>query len=358
MKKKQLIASILLAMRITIAPVVITMIFTCSLYANHSLGQEILNKRVTVSVDKIELNKIFHLVQVQTEAKFIYSPNLIKSERKVTIKVVNEKLADFLKEMFKPLNIGYNVIDDKIILYSTEQNDPQNTGEKEYDYSGNIMADKIKVSGTVLNDKGEPLQGVSIVIKGKSSGTTTDGSGNFNLEIDKADNTILTFSYTGYNQKEVILGQNISLVVRLVPQNKEMNDVVVIGYGTRKRADLTTSISNIDADQIEKSVAMTPQLAMQGTMSGVQVISPGGSPFNRPIVRIRGQSTFGLGIADPLYVVDGIPLYEGNSGYDGTPGSRNSDLRGNVNVISMFKPRRYRIDFGFKRCCSNCGIWR
>ncbi len=337
MKKNALVATILLAMRITITQIVLAAIFTCSVYANKTIAQDILNKQVTISVENTELRKLFSLIQRQTDAKFVYSSNLIRADRKISVSAFQEKLVDLFEGVLKPLHIGYNILDNKIILFSIPAPAPAKPEEKDISFADN-PTEKRKLAGTVLNEKNEPLSGVSIQVKGSAAGTATNIAGKFSLEVDKAGPIVLIFSYTGYETKEYPIGKDDNLVIRLTSSNNAMTDVVVIGYGTRKKSDLTSAVSNINADEISKSVSQSPELAIQGKMTGVQVTTPGGSPFNRPVVRIRGQSTFGLGIADPLYVVDGVPLFEGNAGYDGTPGSRNADYRGNVNVLSMFNP--------------------
>jgi TonB-linked SusC/RagA family outer membrane protein len=340
MKKNALVASILLAMRISITQLILSAVFACSVYANKTTAQEILNKPVSVSVEKMELREVFGLLQRQTRANFIYSSNLIGADRRISVSVHQVKLADVLETVLKPLHIGYHVDDNKIILFTVSHGDELPAEERDISSPERGAIKKLRVSGTVVNDKNEPLSGVSIVLKGSSSGTSTDVNGKFALEVEEGANVVLIFSYTGFQVQEYPLNRDNTenLLIRLVSSNKELTDVVVIGYGSRKKSDITSAVSNINSDEIGKSVSMSPELAIQGRMTGVQVTTPGGSPFNRPVVRIRGQSTFGLGISDPLYVVDGIPLYEGNAGYDGTPQSRNSDLRGNVNVLSMFNP--------------------
>jgi TonB-linked SusC/RagA family outer membrane protein len=131
------------------------------------------------------------------------------------------------------------------------------------------------------------------------------------------------------------VGSQAVIDVVLAPDVTELSEVVVIGYGTRTKKDLTGAISVMEADEIEQAVEMTPEMAMQGRMAGVLVSSPSGMPNDRPTVRIRGVSTFGIN--DPLYVIDGVPITEFGSGFEQQQAVVR-DIRGQVNVLSMINP--------------------
>ena len=190
----------------------------------------------------------------------------------------------------------------------------------------------IRITGKVT-DKGESLPGVSVVVKGTTTGTTTDNEGNYTINVP-SESTILVFSYIGYTTSEFRVGTRSSINVELAEDVQVMEEVVVIGYGTRAKKDLTGAISQISSEEISRQVGLSPQLAMQGKMAGVFVSNEGSSPSARPTIRIRGVTT--LGYNDPLYVVDGIPLTEGGSGPEAT--SRERDMRGDVNIFTMINP--------------------
>lgn len=194
-----------------------------------------------------------------------------------------------------------------------------------------LAAQQSPVSGTVTSTKGEPLPGVTVVIKGTSSGTVTSADGTFSLNT--LGNDILTFSFIGMKRQEVAVDSRTTINVVMEEENIGVEEVVVIGYGTRQKKDLTGAVSQINAEEITKQVSLSPQLSMQGKMAGVFVSNPGSDPNSRPTIRIRGVST--LGYNDPLYVVDGIPLTEGGA-TEGT--TRVADLRGTVNVFNMINP--------------------
>lgn len=197
--------------------------------------------------------------------------------------------------------------------------------------SANGDALQQQITGTVTSSTGEPLPGVSVVIQGTTRGTVTGPEGNFSLQA--AGNDVLVFSFIGMTTQEVPVDNRSSLSVVLQEETVGVDEVVVIGYGTRQRRDLTGAVSQISSDEISRQNTLSPQLAMQGRMPGVFISNPGSDPTARPTVRIRGVST--LGFNDPLYVVDGIPLTEGGAA---SGAARDQDLRGGVNVFSMINP--------------------
>jgi TonB-linked SusC/RagA family outer membrane protein len=126
------------------------------------------------------------------------------------------------------------------------------------------------------------------------------------------------------------------LVIKLIEDSKALDEVVVVGYGTRTKRDVTTAISNINSSTIEKSIAMSPEISMQGTMTGVQISGTTGNPMARPTIRIRGTNTWG--VSDPLYVIDGIAITELGAGIEGHEDDRLSDVRGPLNIMSLIDP--------------------
>jgi TonB-linked SusC/RagA family outer membrane protein len=194
-----------------------------------------------------------------------------------------------------------------------------------------VTQQRKKVTGVVKDNTGEPVIGASVAIKGTTQGTVTDLDGRF--ELDVPENATLTITFIGYQPQEASVRGKSVIPVTLTEDTKALEEVVVIGYGTRVKKDLTGAVSQINSSEITKQVSVSPEFAMQGKMAGVLVSNPGSSPVARPEIRIRGVST--LGYNDPLYVVDGIPLTEG---FSSSSGARDKDLRGNVNVFSMINP--------------------
>ena len=174
-----------------------------------------------------------------------------------------------------------------------------------------------------------PLPGVTVLEKGTPNGTVTGEDGSFSPEVAN-DNSILVFSYIGFRAQELSVNNHHQLVITLEFESPQLNEVVVIGYGERKRKDVTGAVSTVNSKEIEKSTSMTPELALQGRAAGVFIETGGGEPQARPTVRIRGVNTFGY--SEPLYVIDGVPIYEGGAGV--TTGGI-GDIRSPVNIFSQ-----------------------
>lgn len=191
----------------------------------------------------------------------------------------------------------------------------------------------IRITGTVVSaEDNQPIPGVSVLVKGTNSGTVTDLDGRYTIEAEPG--AVLRFSFIGYMAFEATVStQSASINVALQPDITQLSEVVIVGYGERERKDLTGAISQISSKEITKQVAMSPEMAMQGRMTGVFVGNPGSGPTARPQIRIRGVGT--LGFNDPLYVIDGIPLYEGGAS---STSPRDGTLRGPINVFALINP--------------------
>ena len=167
-----------------------------------------------------------------------------------------------------------------------------------------IYAQKIKTKGTVTGG-GMPLPGASVVIKGTTNGTITDFDGLYNISVDQND--IIIFSYVGFKTIEVAVNGQKTINIQLIEDAAKLDEVVVIGYGTTKRKDLTGAISSIKSEEITKIQALSFEGSLAGRMSGVQVVSSEGGPDSAIKIRIRGGTSINAS-NDPLYVVDGFPI--------------------------------------------------
>ncbi|MDR1937918.1 MAG: TonB-dependent receptor [Tannerellaceae bacterium] len=167
-----------------------------------------------------------------------------------------------------------------------------------------LLAQTNVVAGKVLDNRKEPLIGVSVVVKGTSMGTVTDMDGNYSIQVS-GSHTVLVFSYIGYESQEVTVGNQRTLNIAMSESSIALDQIVVIGYGTAKRSDVTGAISSISADQIVKVPVTNVGQALQGRMSGVQVTNNDGTPGAGVQIQIRGIGSFGDNT--PLYVVDGYP---------------------------------------------------
>ena len=173
----------------------------------------------------------------------------------------------------------------------------------------NVFAQKTTITGLVIDSKNEPLIGVSVILKGTKTATVTNIDGKFSIEAESKD--VLVFSYIGMNPQEVAVGTSKTLRVILEDNTKALEEVVVIGYGTVKRKDLTTSVSTVSTKDIAERPIISAAAAIQGKAAGVTVVQPSGEPGAGMVVRVRGNTSI-TASNDPLYVVDGVPMSEIN----------------------------------------------
>lgn len=182
-------------------------------------------------------------------------------------------------------------------------------------FSVSVSYAQVSVSGTVTSaENGNTLPGVNVLEKGTSNGTSTDGNGEYEIEVSGPE-AVLSFSYIGFEPREVRVGQKRIIDVPLTEDIEMLEDLVVVGYGKQDRKTLTSSVSSVSAEDIQNTpVAGTDQL-MQGRAAGVQVSTNSGTPGGGIFVKIRGTTSIS-GSSDPLYIVDGIPIETGNFGLD------------------------------------------
>jgi TonB-dependent starch-binding outer membrane protein SusC len=168
------------------------------------------------------------------------------------------------------------------------------------------LAQTKSLTGKVTDDKGTPVAGASVIAKGSRGGTSTDADGTFKLTVP-ATAKVLVISNVGFVGTEVPIGSNLDFPVSLKPQGTSLNDVVVVGYGTARRKDITGQVSSISAKEFNQGVITTPMDAVQGKVPGLVITKPDGDPNSDPIIRLRGQTSL-LGSQTPLLVVDGVIL--------------------------------------------------
>lgn len=183
--------------------------------------------------------------------------------------------------------------------------------------SGYLAPGKIQgvaLKGRVVNENGEGLPGVTVVLKGTTTGTSTDVNGNFSLTVPQAGGT-LVLSFIGYTTQEVAIGNRTTINVTLSPDTKTLQEVVVVGYGTQRKSDVTGSVTSVTSEDFAKGQITTPEQLIQGKVAGVQITSNSGAPGAGSRIRIRGGASL-FATNDPLIVIDGVPM--DNTGVSGT----------------------------------------
>lgn len=323
---RPLFQNLLYLMKCSIPPFFLLLLATTFSVALDSRAQEFLNQRLTVDFRNQELEQVLTTLEKNARVSFLYSAELIGADRRVNRSFRNTRFGDVLDAILNPLLIQYEVAGTQIILKPTGVPAPTGMAPPDLLPKASMRTEPADrpVRGQVTGENGEGLPGVNIVIKGTQRGITTDGNGNFQLTLPDGPAT-LVFSFVGYLTREVTVGTGQTQVtVQLVPDNRALNEVVVVGYGTQQRRDVTGAISTVSARDIEKLPVASPEQALQGRAAGVQVVNNSGAPGGSVQIRIRGTGSI-FGGNDPLYVVDGVPL---NNTLNGTAAGGNDLANG------------------------------
>ncbi|WP_205509694.1 TonB-dependent receptor [Longitalea arenae] len=275
-------------------------------YYNSAEAQGILDKIVSVSVEKEQLKDVFNLLQHQTGARFVYSSKTIEAGRKVSIKVSQKKLGEVLEQLLSPFGITFKLVKDRIILYrmsSSALGDPPGIDVLTVKVETAMLQE---IKGQVTDEKGVGLPGVSIVVKGTATGTNTDAEGNFTINVPEG-NTILVVSSVGYQTQEVNVAGKTTITIALAPGgNGQLGEIVVVGYGTQKKVTVTGAVAQVKGAELAKSPSVNLSNALAGRLPGVTTIQSSGEPgYDGSTIRIRGSNT--PNNSGALIVIDGVP---------------------------------------------------
>lgn len=257
----------------------------CS-YAGNAHSQ---NAKVSIRMNNVKLDKILNEIENQTDYLFIYN-NQVDINKITSVKVKNEAVAQVLDRILSGTGINYELEGTHIIL----------TTEAIKDLHAQQQAKT--VTGTVTDVSGEPIIGANIRIKGTTTGTITDIDGNFSIKAEPQ--SVIEVSYIGYLTQETVINNQKSIRFLLKEDTKTLDEVVVIGYGVQKKADLTGSVANINTEKLNTQSNANIGQALQGKIARVDIVSQGGAPGSGTRIMVRGIGT--LNNASPLYIVDGM----------------------------------------------------
>ena len=288
--KKQL-RSRFLAMMI---PLTLLFVFV----AQSAYGANPTKKLLTLSFNKTPLATALKAVEKKSGCKVLFTYDEVQSYH-VTATVKKEPLTHAMTAILKGLPFQYKLNGNFVIVSKNAQAAVQPAQKA----AGN------KVFGVIVDEEGEPLIGVTVRIKGTGKGTITNFDGEFSLEDDNRK-TPLLFSYIGKEdiEKLPVYGKSMKLVMKDSQVGKKLDEVIVVGYGTMKKRDVTGSIPSISSKEIENKMATNVYEALQGSTAGVQVVSGSGQPGESSTIKVRGTSTFSSEGVSPLYIVDGAPM--------------------------------------------------
>jgi TonB-linked SusC/RagA family outer membrane protein len=285
----------------------LTIIFSTQLFAE-GVGQN-----VTVNFERIELKRALKILEEKSSYRFVYKDDILLKWPRVSLSVENAPLTTVLDKLFENTSLRYQKVGNTLLVLSNAKADEDPVPD---------VPQAIAVQGTVKSSTGDVLFGVTVLEKGTNNGTSTNAKGAFAINVTNAD-AVLVFSFVGYKSQEVAVAGKTNLDVILEADAANLTDVVVVGYGTVKKKDVTGSIISLQSKDFNKGINVAPDQLIQGKTPGVMVINNTGQPGGATTVRIRGNSSIRAG-NNPLFVLDGIPL-SGNSARPGGTGGFGSD---------------------------------
>ncbi len=301
-------------------------------FAQVTSAQEILyataRKTNPVALEQRALRDVLKDIQAHFKISFIYESVLVEGKAISGSVVFKGSVEKTLSAVLTPIGLKYKKINKS--TYSILSASPvaliASTATKSSDFDTSALSSslagvndlanytpivnpEIQVNGRVTDEQSNPIPGANILIKGTTLGTSTDADGRFSINVPDA-NSVLVISFIGYVSKEIPVGAQTEISVMLAADVKQLSEVVVVGYGTQKKASVTGAISSVSAKEINTQPVVSVSQALQGRIAGVTVVN-NGAPGEAPLIRIRGVGT--INNASPLFVVDGFPTSDLNS---------------------------------------------
>lgn len=248
-------------------------------------------QNVSFSTNKVTLKSAFEKIEKASKYKIAYNSSQLDANRSVTLSKKSGDVFGMLTQLLKGTNCTYEMEGNYIIIK------PQQKTQ--------ISGKKVKVRGVIKDETGEPIIGASVRVKGKSEGTVSDFDGNFSLDVT-GDNT-LQISYIGYQTQEIAIGKQHHFSIVLEEDKKILNEVVVIGYGTQKKGDITSSVGSVKSEDFTAGAINDAGQLIQGKIAGLSVTNPSGNPVGGTEISLRGNTTILGASTNPLILIDGVP---------------------------------------------------
>lgn len=255
------------------------------------------SQQVTLSVKNAPLKRVFKEVARQTGISIFYDESIMQLTKPVTLQVTNTPVKEVLDACMKDQPVFFTMEGNRVTVSLPDVPPVQDTS--------------VTVSGRVLNESGEAVPGVSVRVKGTSSGTTTDMTGHYTLKVPRLGSS-LEFSFLGYTT-ETVIARNASTNITLKESSTALTETVVVGYGVQKKSVVTGAISSVRAKDIDGMPITRLEQVLQGRTSGLTIAQSSGQPGSASTVRVRGITTFNNN--DPLWVIDGVVVDNGGIGY-------------------------------------------
>lgn len=315
----------------TMITTLVIAICSMQLHAKDSVENEISLVKSSVS-----LREVLTEIETQSRYHFFYNNKQVDDNRKVTVNFESTPLGLVLDKLFGGTAVRYKISGKQILLYKTSS--LKFPFETRFNHQLKISDFNTvrPITGRVTSETNEALPGVNVKIKETTTGTITDANGNYSISADEGD--ILVFSFIGYTTLEIPVGTQSLINVRMEPDIKELSEVVVIGYGTVNKSDLTGSVSSLKAGDLNPGANASVDQMMLGRAAGVQISQSSAEPGGGLSIRIRGASSINAS-NEPLYVIDGFPIDNSSNLSGNGIGSDPNDAGGGFSLGSNFSPR-------------------
>lgn len=266
----------------------ISVSFFCLLLASQ---MTISAQNVSFSTNKVTLKSAFEKIEKASKYKIAYNSSQLNANRSVTLSKKSDDVFGMLTQLLKGTNCTYELEGNYIIIKPLQK--AQTSGKK------------VKVRGVIKDETGEPIIGATVRVKGQSEGTVSDFDGNFTLDV--TDDNTLQISYIGYQTQEFAVGKQHHFSIVLEEDKKILNEVVVIGYGTQKKGDITSSVGSVKSEDFTAGAINDAGQLIQGKIAGLSVTNPSGNPVGGTEISLRGNTTILGASTNPLILIDGVP---------------------------------------------------
>lgn len=246
-------------------------ILVCFILTSMSIGAQ--NQKINLPIGNLTFKKIFNEIEKQTGLSIDYNQTRLNVSQNLTIKAKDNTLSSILIEVLSGTDFEYVIENDHIIIkQKNERSDPRRISSK-------------RITGKITDDAGEPLIGANVQEKGTTNGTLTDEDGNFDLNV--SESAVLQISYIGYLNQDVSVGNKTTLNIRLAEDAHNLDEVVVVGYGTMTRREITGSVTNVTARDFNKGIAKDAAGLLQGRVAGLEINNGSGDVTSNAAIRLR-----------------------------------------------------------------------
>jgi len=265
----------------------------CTLFATEANSQ---NAKVSIQANGFTIQKVINEIEKQTDFLFVYDKNEVNVNRKVSINVNEESVSEVLNKIFENTNVAYRVLGKNITLIVRPESASKPVIQSQQKQK--------RITGTVVDAKGEPIIGANVVEKGTTNGIITDVDGKFSLNV--SDNSVIQISYIGYLSQDIAIKNQKEINIRLLEDTQSLEEIVVVGYGTQKKGDVSSAISSIKSEKFLKLPTTDAAQLIRGQVAGLSVVTADANPTSSSQISLRGITTL-KSSTSPLVLIDGIP---------------------------------------------------